>query len=82
MTIILWLVGSVTTAMRGRELLNQHGFSAYIEKLPRDLKSSGCGYGIYVTEKPERAEEILLRSGFSIKKRVPMDFKPEKGERG
>ena len=71
----LWLVGSVTSAMRGRELLNRHGFHAYIEKLPRDLQSSGCGYGIYVTEKSEKAEELLLRSGFTIKKKLTVDIR-------
>lgn len=69
----LWLVGSVTTAMRGRELLNLHGFHAYMEKLPRDLQNSGCGYGIYVTESPEKAEAFLLHSGFSIKKKLTVD---------
>lgn len=40
--------GTVTWALRGRDVLRRNGFTADIEK-NTSLSESGCGYGITVT---------------------------------
>ena len=53
--------GTVTNASRGRDLLRKNGIAAYVEAAKGNLASTGCGYGITVTNKDsvERARRIL-----------------------
>ncbi len=53
------LVGSVTHAIKGRDLLRSMGFKAYIERSKDRLEQTGCGYSIYVDHDTDRAEQIL-----------------------
>lgn len=59
------LVSSVTYAMKSRELLFRQGIKAYVERVP-PTASSGCGFGVYVPQDPDRAEEILKENGVKI----------------
>ncbi len=52
------LVGSITYAIKGRDLLRSMGYSAYIERSKGQLEH-GCGYSIYVTYDTEGAKRIL-----------------------
>lgn len=65
----LILVSSVTYAMKGRDLLNNMGFRAYLERVSRS-KTTGCGYGIYVPNRTDEAEQVLLGEGFRILGRI------------
>lgn len=58
------LVSSVTYAIKSKGILFDHGIKAYVERIPR-TKESGCGYGVYVPNGVEHAEQIL--KDFSIK---------------
>lgn len=60
------LLGSITYAMKSRDLLFQHGIKAYVERTPRTGERLGCGYGIYVPHDADQAQEILARAGIRI----------------
>lgn len=62
----LIMVGSITHAIRGRDLLREKGFKAYIEKTPGRLDSAGCGYSISFVENPELALQIITSAGIKV----------------
>ena len=64
------VIGSVTYAMRGRELLAAHGIPAYVERVAR-TPETGCGYGLYVPGRAEFAEKLLQSLGIHVLGRVP-----------
>ena len=55
--------GTVTYAIKGRDLLKRAGFSA---KIVRDLGGAGCGFGISVTGSIEQAVKLLQKAGIRI----------------
>jgi tagatose-1,6-bisphosphate aldolase len=59
-------VGSVTYAMKSRELLRSHGIRAYVERLPRAPEATGCGYGVYVPKDVEEAVRLLKEAGIHV----------------
>ncbi len=63
------VVSSVTYAMKSRDLLASHGIRAYVERVAR-TPSTGCGYGVYVPEETDEAEEILRSHGVRILSRA------------
>lgn len=61
-------VGSVTNAMRGRELLAQNGISALLGRgKPGQL---GCGYTLAVSGDETKAVRLLEAAGIRVR-RVP-----------
>lgn len=65
----LLIVGSVTYAMKARDILHTNGFSAYMERTKR-TKEFGCGYGLYVPKRADEAERLLVGRGIKILARV------------
>lgn len=59
-------VGSVTIAMKGRELLQKNGYKAYLTRNPNPSGDDGCGYVIYVVNINNRCFEILRRGGIKV----------------
>ncbi len=59
-------VGSITNAMRGKHLLEEHGIRAYLHRSTRPADNDGCGYHLLVSESPGRAEGILRKAGVRI----------------
>ncbi len=62
--------GTVTYAIKGRDILRRHGYSAAIERLS-GAGRIGCGYGIVFGGDPEKAEALLRNASvkiFEIKK--------------
>lgn len=59
-------VGSVTYAMKGKEILLRHGIRAFVEKTPKRAGNSGCGYGISVAGDIQRAAAILTQNGIRV----------------
>lgn len=62
------LVGSVTYAMKARELLWKRGVHAAIERVP-PTEATGCGYGVVIPEGPDKADEaeqFLRSSGIKV----------------
>ncbi len=56
-------VGSVTFAMKGRDLLIKNGYKAYLARNPHPDSGEGCGYVIYVNNMDSRCLKILHSGG-------------------
>ena len=59
-------VGSVTYAIKGRDILKNNGFKVKIERKP-SKSLSGCGYSLVFSGSLEKAGEILDRYGVKFK---------------
>lgn len=59
--------GTVTYALKGRDLLRKNGFTAKIERITGD-KTLGCGYVIVVTGNINEVKKLLEASGVKILK--------------
>ncbi len=59
------VTGTVTYAIRGRDLLRRNGYKANMEKTKSGLKN-GCGYSITVSGDIEKIEELLRSAGIKI----------------
>ena len=65
-------VGSVTYAMKGRDLLQKHGYKAFLTRNPNPSEDEGCGYVIYVNNMNEKCVKILNRNGITVKGMVDL----------
>lgn len=63
-------VGPITIAQKGRDLLARYGIYASVERTPRSAEFSGCGYSIYVPERTDEAEAILVKAGIKVSGRL------------
>lgn len=60
-------IGSYTLAMRGCELIRQHGMNCRVGKCSDNSGKYGCLYSIYVnSDNLWRAESILRSAGIMI----------------
>ena len=59
-------VGSLTYAMKGRDILYKNGYKAYMTRNPHPFEDEGCGYVIYVKNVDKKCFEILKRNGIKI----------------
>ncbi len=57
--------GTVTYAIKGRDILLKNGYSAAIERLSGSAKI-GCGYGIIFGGDPQKAEALLRAANVKI----------------
>lgn len=57
------ITGTVTYAIKGRNLLKQSGYFAEIRRLTDISANVGCGYGIYTECEPKTAKELFLKNG-------------------
>ena len=62
-----FVVESATMAMKGYRILNRNGINARVERTPPVKNRGGCGYSIVVYSNPQKALEILKRSGVRVK---------------
>ena len=60
------VVGSVTYAMRGRDVLSSNAIGSRIEKISNS-RLGGCGYALYVPDDFEKAVKLLLENGIKIR---------------
>lgn len=60
------LLGSITYAMKSRDILSRYGIKSYVERTPNTQDRLGCGYGIYVPDRTDQAEDILSNSGIQV----------------
>lgn len=58
----LIIVGSVTYAIKGRNILARMGIRSYVERVP----GGNCQTCLYVPEHTDEAEDILLRYGVRV----------------
>lgn len=64
MSVTIIGVGSVTNAMRGKELLETQGIRAYIQRKPE--MENGCGYRLMVYDHGALAIQHLRKAGIRI----------------
>lgn len=62
------IVGTVTQAIKGRDILRKNGFRVSIKKASADAGNSGCAYAIILDgDNIDSAVKILYKSGITIK---------------
>lgn len=57
--------GTVTYALKGRDVLRRNGFKAYVER-STDKNRIGCGYTIRVTGEADKISEVLQKAGVKV----------------
>ena len=60
-----FLLSSITSAMKGEEILRKNGYKAFVFR-DSSINSYGCGYIIRTTGDKERMAEILKKSGIRV----------------
>lgn len=60
--------GTVTYALKGRDLLRKKGFKANVDRITSGENNLGCGYSITVYGDIKSAEQILRSGGVKILK--------------
>jgi hypothetical protein len=63
----LIMVNSITYAYKARDILYNNGIKAYIERIPSNLRKSGCGYGIRINDNGYRAVQVLESNGIRVR---------------
>lgn len=58
--------GTVTYAIKGRDLLRKKGYKVKIERITSGKGAKGCGYGIILDCDIGEAENILRTAGVKI----------------
>ncbi len=59
-------VGSVTYAVKGKDLLLRNGFRVYLTRDTNPKMGEGCGYLLYVDGNVNAALSILKKNGVKI----------------
>ncbi len=59
-------VGSITNAMRGKQMLERQGIRTYIHRSSQPTDGDGCGYSLLVTTDVGQAERILRSGGVRV----------------
>lgn len=62
----LVFIGSVTYAMKVKDILNKNGVAAILKRIQKMSTEKGCSYGIYVIGNVEKARQILKNSGINV----------------
>lgn len=62
----LFMMSSVTQAMKAKQILIKNGIPAEIERTPKREKEHSCGYSLFVPKRTDEAEQILEKSNIKI----------------
>lgn len=60
------MVGTVTYALKAKDILRNNGFKAYVERKSANIGKYGCGYSVVVNDDISRARSILDDNGIKI----------------
>ena len=58
--------GTVTFAIKGRDILRKHGINAKVEKISSGKGNEGCSYAIATAGDIDSVKELLKRNGIKI----------------
>lgn len=64
------VIGSITYAMKGQEVLEHSGIRSSVERIYRNTGGRGCGYGLLVENRTDEAQRILEQAGIPVSDRV------------
>lgn len=59
-------VGTITYALKGRDILRKNGIKARVERMTSGVENHGCGYVILSEGNIEKSEELLRMAGIKI----------------
>jgi len=62
----LIMLQNITVAVKAKNILEKAGIHGYVQKTPKINGRQVCGYSVFVPDKPDLAEQILRKKGFSI----------------
>ena len=71
----LFILSSITYAMKGRDLLRTHKIKAEIRRVSKSETLHGCGYGLLVYNKPEQARNILTNAHIKVVNEIQQEDK-------
>lgn len=63
----LIVLNSITYAHRAREYLERMGIRSYLERIPENLRTTGCGYGVRVVGNTDVAAGMLESNGIHVR---------------
>ncbi len=63
----VFLVASITHAIKGRDILRKSGFKAYVEKKINSIGNAGCGYVIVAEGNHKAIINLLVNSNVNFK---------------
>lgn len=63
----IYAVGSVTNAMRGRDVLTENGLTVSVGRVAAG-ETTGCGYTLKVTGDQQKAEKLLAAAGIRVRR--------------
>lgn len=61
------MTGTVTYAVKGRDILRKNGIKATVER-SSPTKDTGCGYGIVISGGVDKAQALLSSAGVKVLK--------------
>lgn len=71
----IFILNSITYAMKGRDLLRAHRIKADITRVSKSETLHGCGYGLLVYRDHEQARKILARAGIKVINQIEQEEK-------
>lgn len=66
MSRYVFVVPSVTIALKAQNLLRSEGYDATVSRTPKTL-ASGCGYSVVTSAEADIASEIFEKNGIKIR---------------
>lgn len=60
------MIGTVTYALKAKDILRHNGIKAYVERKSVNIGKYGCGYSVVIKDNIETAKTILADSGIKI----------------
>lgn len=62
------VTGTVTYAIKGRDVLHKEGYFAEVRRLANTDGNSGCGYGVFTNCNKEQIERLFYKNGVKFLK--------------
>ena len=69
----LFILNSITYAMKGRDLLRAHKIKAEIKRVPKNEVLHGCGYGLLIYGDTEQALHLLSKARIKIINKIEQE---------
>ena len=60
------ITGTVTYALRARDVLRKIGYSANVKRIQHKYSNAGCGYGVIISGDVESAVQLLKENGIKV----------------
>ncbi len=68
------VTGTITYALKAKDILRKNGFNAMVQKLSLQEENIGCGYAVLIRGNIEKAMEILKKAEVKVLKIIPKKF--------